>query len=154
MVSAGSVPAISASNSSGYTPPTLVQVKPPDPTDTGVKVALGILGVGALGFGIYMVKRQLDSAAAATKKAADDVAAATAAQQAAAAAQQAAAVQAASQTPPPAPSSMHTKRKKHGPRFSGSTLPVAQQAVGALNNLGNLSGGLLGGGLLGSSLGG
>jgi len=41
-----------------------VPVLPPDDSDTGVKVVLALMGLGVLGFGIFLVKRQLDVNAA------------------------------------------------------------------------------------------
>jgi hypothetical protein len=138
-----------------YTPPTVVQVQPPEETSTGVKIALGLIGVSVLGVGIYLVKKQFDD-----QKAADD------------AALQA---QAAAQTPPPPPTPAppaptgpkpkHRKGTGHGSGqpnrsmpavMSGlpasmptvptsvpgmpASLPVAQQALGTLGGLGLLGG--------------
>lgn len=152
---------------------TIVQVHPSDETSTGVKVALGILGVSALGIGIYLAKKHID------ERAANDAAAAAAV----AASANAAVAPSTAATLVSAPSgAKHGGRKAPGhgklpavmsgmpasmpvvptsmPGMPASMpvaptatpLPVAQQAMGTLSSLG--SSGLGGGGLFSSLFGG
>ena len=125
---------VSAYPSPSYAPP-VVQVKS-DELDTGTKVLLGLLGVGAVGFGVYMVKKRFDAITAATVKATSDVSTA-------AAAVQAAAPNAPAPTPAPPPPA-HAK-KKHAASSTPTTAPKPA-STGTSASLPGLSssGGLLG----------